>query len=585
MDQLDLCENAPSGPISSENKTILIDQIKYKYSLIKKDKDSLTIKLYDPSKKSKFYFVYEASYQKLIKDIKFLAICENIDEAIDSLERIFSKGNIIVLEKDGIYKMELQLIEIQKKCIINLNRYEIEQNKPKNELEKKIIDLEIKFKDLFNKYEELKETKENEIRNIIKEVIFDKDIKLRLFEEIEKLLLSKYNLNKRTNENQIENDIINKVNDDVNIKGEKINDQIMNLQKQLKDNMDYLNTIKLNNDINYIIFQVKIDEKDLNQEIRLFNQVSTYKYFSNFERDDIETIIDGQIVPIKFKIGIGDLNEYTENLQYFKNSCDNSSEISFYLSVEFYYFWKFTTPGIHNVKLIFKKKLLQCNKLFYCCDNIYKIDCSNFNCSQITNCTSMFHGCSSVIEINLGKLDFSLSERFYGMFRDCFNLEKLDVSNLNTENSKSFSKMFLGCYKLKEINVSKFKTNKCKDIRQMFQDCKSIEYIDMLNWDMSNIYNHYGISGLFYNCSSLKNIKMNFNKENYFERAIKKDKNEYIKICFKNDVDINKVKEKSLENEYIFKGLPKYGSFIFRKGVNCYKLLKLLPSSWNYSSE
>ena len=57
MDQLDLCENAPSGPISSEDKTILIDQIKYKYSLIKRDKDSLTIKLYDPAKKSKFYLI------------------------------------------------------------------------------------------------------------------------------------------------------------------------------------------------------------------------------------------------------------------------------------------------------------------------------------------------------------------------------------------------------------------------------------------------------------------------------------------------------------------------------------------------
>ena len=56
----------------------------------------------------------------------------------------------------------------------------------------------------------------------------------------------------------------------------------MNLQKQLKDNMDYLNTIKLNNDINYIIFQVKIYEKDLNKEIRLFNQVYTYKYINNF---------------------------------------------------------------------------------------------------------------------------------------------------------------------------------------------------------------------------------------------------------------------------------------------------------------
>ena len=38
--------------------------------------------------------------------------------------------------------------------------------------------------------------KENDIKNKIKEVIFGKDIKMKLFEEMEEVLLSKYNLGK-----------------------------------------------------------------------------------------------------------------------------------------------------------------------------------------------------------------------------------------------------------------------------------------------------------------------------------------------------------------------------------------------------
>ena len=47
------------------------------------------------------------------------------------------------------------------------------------------------------------------------------------------------------------------------------------------------NQFKSNNKDNYIVLQVKIDEKNVNQNIILLNQVSTYKYFSNFEPDDI----------------------------------------------------------------------------------------------------------------------------------------------------------------------------------------------------------------------------------------------------------------------------------------------------------
>ena len=198
----------------------------------------------------------------------------------------------------------------------------------------------------------------------------------------------------------------------------------------------------------------------------------------------------------------------------------------------------------------------------------------------------MFCCCSSVTEINLGKLDFALSESFYGMFRGCFDLEKLDLSYLNTQNSKSFRKMFSGCSKLKQINVSNFRTKNCKYMAGMFLDCKSLELIDMLNWDMSNIDNEYGISGLFENCSSLKKIKMNFNKENYFKRVYKKkSENEYNKIRFKKE-NLKIIKaEKSSGNEDIFKGLPENGSFIWRKGINCNKLLELLPVSWNRSQE
>ena len=111
--------------------------------------------------------------------------------------------------------------------------------------------------------------------------------------------------------------------------------------------------------------------------------------------------------------------------------------------------------------------------------------------------------------------------------------------------------MFCGCSKLKEINVSKFNTTNCEDIYGMFQDCSSLESIDMLNWDMKNIND---IDYLFDGCSKLKNIKMNYNN---------------IKLSFGG----------------IFLGLPKDGSFIYKKGTNCEELLKKLPKRWKVTQE
>ena len=121
-------------------------------------------------------------------------------------------------------------------------------------------------------------------------------------------------------------------------------------------------------------------------------------------------------------------------------------------------------------------------------------------------------------------------------------------------------RMFKECQNLKDINVSNFKTTNCENIAKMFYHCFSLESIDMLNWDMKNINN---IDFLFYECEKLKSIKMNFNNNNnsIFEES---------GILGTYDKKIN-----------IFTGLPEEGSFIWKKGVNCNKLLKLLPESWN----
>ena len=69
--------------------------------------------------------------------------------------------------------------------------------------------------------------------------------------------------------------------------------------------------------------------------------------------------------------------------------------------------------------------------MFYGCQDIIEIDCSNFDCSQITNCKSMFIVCNLLEKINLGKLDFPLSKNFSYMFCRCRNLKELDISHFS----------------------------------------------------------------------------------------------------------------------------------------------------------
>ena len=67
----------------------------------------------------------------------------------------------------------------------------------------------------------------------------------------------------------------------------------------------------------------------------------TYKYFGNFERDDIEVIIDDQMVPIKFK-------NYKKDFKYDEKSknYELSQKIEYNLNIKYEYYWNFSIIGI-----------------------------------------------------------------------------------------------------------------------------------------------------------------------------------------------------------------------------------------------
>ena len=172
---------------------ILINDVEYFYSITQSEKhtESLIIKFYETTPKTDIYFTYEAPIEKIRKEIQFLDSCDNLDEMIKSLNKIFYQGNAVVKENNGNFNLELKFFEHKRpeKSIIQLIKHD---PKSKSELEDKMDKLEIKLKTVLNKFKKYKTEKESEnnykednIKNIIKEIINEKKIIFKLFEEIE----------------------------------------------------------------------------------------------------------------------------------------------------------------------------------------------------------------------------------------------------------------------------------------------------------------------------------------------------------------------------------------------------------------
>ena len=92
------------------------------------------------------------------------------------------------------------------------------------------------------------------------------------------------------------------------------------------------------------------------------------------------------------------------------------------------------------------------------------------------------------------------------MFQLCKELEYLDLSNFDTSNVNDMEGMFNKCNKLKEIKgINQFNTVKVKNMRVMFHNCYELKYLDLSNFDTSKVTN---MIGMFDSCNKLKYLNL-----------------------------------------------------------------------------
>ena len=81
-----------------------------------------------------------------------------------------------------------------------------------------------------------------------------------------------------------------------------------------------------------------------------------------------------------------------------------------------------------------------------------------------------------------------------GIFQECNELEYLDLSNFNTSNVNDMSFMFNKCIKLKQIKgINNFNISKVTNKVGMFSECNSLDYLLLSKFNISNndINNNY----------------------------------------------------------------------------------------------
>ena len=140
----------------------------------------------------------------------------------------------------------------------------------------------------------------------------------------------------------------------------------------MKGNKDINKNIDENK--NYIIAEINIEEDDINKNIRILNSFEEYKRIN--ECDDEE-----------------DDYKY-ENEKEIKENCIIKINNNI---IPFNYFYKFKEKGKFIIEYSFKNNIKSLSYLFRESNLLINIDLSNFNTQNVTNMNFMFSDCKSLI--------------------------------------------------------------------------------------------------------------------------------------------------------------------------------------------
>ena len=587
----DLKNLTNAAPLIGE-KIFIIDDSEFSFTISElKDSNCISIELKEVKKKLNIYFLYEASIEQLKNEVKFLDLCTNTEEIINSLYQLFNNDKVKIVKKEDKYIMELELefsiIGLAKKYEINLEKIEIPEPEPiEEDLMGSIKNINEKYIELKNELNKLKKNggtfsgNENnkiiDINSLTEEIIKKMNIKEKIIEALKEQEIQG---NNNLKENELENNILEKVKTLVNeIIDEKIknneekekivNEKIEKMENEIKTQFNDINKIleKMNEekkaDNNLINENLKKKEEegniikqniekiggDVNNLLNEFNktvenlQKEKTSINDNLKIKEEENKIFKQNIEKKQNEMINITNEFNTFVKKFENQNYLEQKMKEYVQ-------KIINENKYNNYILLKVNIDENNVG----SNIrllkqYPIYSRKFN-FEIDEIIMKIN--DETIPFRINNINSNYKYEIDKVYEFYWNFEKqgdYTVTIIFKNNLSTCYDLFLDCNNIISIDLSHFDCSEVKSCYQMLSGCSALKKIEFGNLDFSLVTD---FSYMFNNCYELEELNIsNFNTKNaiyfnYMFNGCKKLKN----------VDISKFNTSSCQQiDYMFNG-------------------------------
>ena len=166
--------------------------------------------------------------------------------------------------------------------------------------------------------------------------------------------------------------------------------------------------------------------------------------------------------------------------------------------------------------------------------------------NKLNDLSFLFNNCSTLKAIDFISFETDNVTNMKVMFQSCHKLENLNLTYFNTSKVTNMTKMFNCCNKLKQIiGINNFDTSKITNMKDMFKSCSELEYLDLTNFNITNVIDIFHKESIFNECNKLKQI-------NGGEKFNKKQNN--IKPEISNLLTKNSFDEKSVKSNNSYHG-------------------------------
>ena len=238
-----------------------------------------------------------------------------------------------------------------------------------------------------------------------------------------------------------------------------------------------------------------------------------------------------------------------------------------------------TIQGLQNIVMNY---CTNCSRMFYACNALQSIDCSNWDTYNVEDMQRMFYTCHALKDIiGLNNLDVSNVKNMKYMFCGLEQFTDLDISKWNAPKCEDAQYMFSsymnpgyerynGFVRINAPNL--FRSGCVKNLKQMFGVNCELKYVNISNWNVSNVIT---MEKMFANCCNLKSVG-DLSKWNA-------PKCTNARFMFGGDSQVDKMRFTSLTLNNLFKnGIVKDISCMFQK---CYDLKSVGNlDDWNTSN-